>query len=184
MVYLAEPKQLDAMRATLRAALRAAGLAVQIQTWQELSSSYAKGRGGSELSFDSAAAMVFAVIAAAVAATVSMNALERRGEVATLRALGMQAGGVIVMFVAEALLMAASAVVISLVASGLIAWVVNRVALSYTTQQALKQAPMLIELDFNRIGMVLAAVMAVALLAALAPAVKAARADMAEGLGA
>ena len=126
--------------------------------------------------------MVFAVIAAAIAATISMNAFERRREVATLRALGMHSSGVFLMFAAEALWMAAFAVVISLVGSGLIAWVVNRVALSYTTQQALKRAPMLVELDFNRMGMAVVTVMAVALLAALVPAFKAARADLAEGL--
>ncbi len=184
VVYLAEPKQLDAMRAALRSALRAGGLALQVQTWQDLSPSYARGRDESDLGLASAAAIALAVIAAAIAATVSMNALERRREVATLRALGMSGGGVVVMFAAEALWLAACAVVISLVGSGLIAWVVNRVALSYTTQQALKQAPMLIELDFERTAMAVAVVLAVALLAALLPALKAARAGVADGLAA
>lgn len=184
VVYLAEPKELDAMRLALRAALRTAGLPVHVHTWQEMSPSYIKGRDESDLNFESVAGMVFAVIAAAIAATISMNALERRREVATLRALGMHSSGVFLMFAAEALWMAAFAVVISLVGSGLIAWVVNRVALSYTTQQALKRAPMLVELDFNRMGMAVVTVMAVALLAALAPAFKAARAEVAEGLAA
>ena len=96
----------------------------------------------------------------------------------------MHSSGVFLMFAAEALWMAAFAVVISLVGSGLIAWVVNRAALSYTTQQALKQAPMLVELDFNRMLMAVVTVMAVALLAALAPAFKAARGEVAEGLAA
>ena len=182
VVYLAEPRQLDAMRQALRSALRTAGLAVHVQTWQELSPSYLKGRGDSDLNFESVAGMVFAVIAAAIAATISMNALERRREVATLRALGMHSSGVFLMYAAEALWMAGFAVVISLVGSGLIAWVVNRAALSYTTEQALKHAPMLVELDFNRMGMAVVAVMAVALLASLVPAFKAARAEVAEGL--
>jgi putative ABC transport system permease protein len=182
VVYLADPRQLDAMRLALRSALRTAGLAVHVHTWQELSPSYLKGRGDSDLNFESVAGMVFAVIAAAIAATISMNALERRREVATLRALGMHSSGVFLMYAAEALWMAAFAVIISVVGSGLIAWVVNRAALSYTTQQALKRAPMLVELDFNRMGMAVVTVMAVALLASLAPAFKAARAEVAEGL--
>ena len=113
---------------------------------------YLQARSASDLTFDSVAGMVFAVIAAAIAATISMNAFERRREVATLRALGMHSTGVFFMFAAEALWMAAFAVVISLVGSGLIAWVVNRAALSYSTQQALKQAPMLVELDFQGLG--------------------------------
>ena len=184
VVYLSDPKQLDAVRIRLLGKLRAAGLAVEVHTWQELSTSYIKARSSSDLTFDSVAGMVFAVIAAAIAATISMNALERRREVATLRALGMHSSGVFLMFAAEALWMAAFAVLISLVGSGLIAWVVNRAALSYTTQQALKKAPMLVELDFNRMLMAVVTVMAVALLASLAPAFKAARADVAEGLAA
>jgi ABC-type lipoprotein release transport system permease subunit len=182
VVYLADPKQLDAARLALLGLLKREGLAVEVHTWQELSPSYRKARSVSDLSFDSVAGMVFAVIAAAIAATVSMNALERRREVATLRALGMHSSGVFLMFAAEALWMAAFAVVLSLVGSGLIAWVVNRAALSASTQQALKRAPMLVELDFNRMLMAVVTVMAVALLAALAPAFKAARAEVAEGL--
>ncbi|MES2760143.1 MAG: FtsX-like permease family protein [Pseudomonadota bacterium] len=182
VVTLADSKRLDAMRAAVLVHLRGAGLAVDVHTWQELSASYLHARSASDLTFDSVAGMVFAVIAAAIAATISMNAFERRREVATLRALGMHSTGVFFMFAAEALWMAAFAVGISLVASGLIAWVVNRAALSYTTQQALTQAPMLVELDFHRMMMAVVTVMAVALLAALAPAFKAARGEVAEGL--
>lgn len=182
VVYLADPKQLDAARLALLGVLRRDGQAVDIRTWRESSPSYLKARDASDLTFDSLAGMVFAVIAAAIAATISMNALERRREVATLRALGMRSSGVFVMFAAEALWMAAFAVVLSLVGSGLIAWIVNRVALSLTTRQALKQGPMLFELDFNRMLMAVLTVMAVALLAALVPAFKAARVEVAEGL--
>jgi ABC-type lipoprotein release transport system permease subunit len=184
VVYLADPKQLDSVRVALRGVLHDAGLAVDVHSWQELSPSYIKARSASDLTFDSIAGMVFAAIAAAVAATISMNAFERRREVATLRAFGMHSSGVFLMFAAEALWMAAFAVVISLVGSGLIAWVVNRAALSYATRQTLKQAPMLVELDFNRMLMAVVTVMAVALLAALAPAFKAARGEVAENLAA
>jgi ABC-type lipoprotein release transport system permease subunit len=184
VVYLADARRLDAVCTALRGVLREAGFAVDVHTWQELSPTYIKARSASDLTFDSIAGMVFAAIAAAVAATISMNAFERRREVATLRACGMHSSGVFLMFAAEALWMAAFAVVLSVVGSGLIAWVVNRAALSYATQQALKQAPMLVELDFNRMLMAMVTVMAVALLAALAPAFKAARAEVAEGLAA
>jgi ABC-type antimicrobial peptide transport system permease subunit len=89
---------------------------------------------------------------------------------------------VFLMFAAEALWMTAMGVVISLVASGLIAWVVNRAALSYTAHQALRPAPMLVELDLDRMAMAIVTAMAVALLAALVPAFKAARGGIAEAL--
>ncbi|HZV65583.1 MAG TPA: FtsX-like permease family protein [Telluria sp.] len=182
VVYLSDPRQLDARRQALLAALRQAGLRVEIRSWQDQSPAYAKEKHESELSLDSVAGMAFAVIAATVAATVSMNALERRREVATLRALGMHSSRVFLMFSAEAMWMASLGVLCSLVGSSVISWVVNRAALSYGTHHALKRAPMLVELDFERMTMAVVAALAVALLASLVPAFKAARADVAEGL--
>lgn len=184
VVYLSEPVRTEERRLALAASLRNAGIPVHIKTWQEQSVGYASERGAADIAFDSVAGMVFAVIAATVAATISMNALERRREVGTLRALGMRSSSVFMMFVMEAQWMALTGVAISLVASGLIAWIVNRAALSYTTHQAISSAPMLVELDFDRMAMAVLTVLAVALLAALVPAFKAARAPIAPALAA
>ena len=182
VVYLSEGTHTEERRTALGTALRAAGIPVHVKTWQEQSVAYANERGASDIAFDSVAGMVFAVIAATIAATISMNALERRREVGTLRALGMRSSSVFMMFVMEALWMAVTGVVVSLVGSGLIAWIVNRAALSYTAQSALSTAPMLVELDFNRMAMAVVAVLAVALLAALVPSFKAARNAIAPAL--
>jgi ABC-type lipoprotein release transport system permease subunit len=182
VVYLADGNQPDERRTALAGALRAAGIPVHVKTWQEQSSAYANERGASDVAFDSVAGMVFAVIAATIAATISMNALERRREVGTLRALGMRSSSVFLMFVMEALWMALCGVAVSLVGSGLIAWIVNRAALSYTAQNTVNSAPMLVELDFSRMAMAVVTVLAVALLAALVPAFKAARGAIAPAL--
>ena len=184
VVYLAEPVRMEESRAALTAALRAVGIPVLVKTWLEQSPALASERAAADIAFDSIAGMVFAVIGATVAATLSMNALERRREVATLRALGMRSSAVFTMFVTEALWMALTGVLVSLVASALVAWIINRAALSYTTQQALGGAPMLLELDFSRMGMAVLTVLAVAILAALVPAFKAARGPIAPALAA
>ena len=182
VVTLADPKQLEAQRHALRGLLRGVGIAAEVSTWQELSPSYVKARSAAELTQGSVAGVAIAVIAATIAATLSMNAFERRREVATLRALGMRARAVFAMFAAEALWMAAFAVMIGVVCSGLIAWVANRAGLSWTAQAVQKEAPMLVELEFDRMLMAAGMVLVVALVASLAPAVKAARADVAQGL--
>lgn len=184
VVYLSEPAETERQRTALATKLRANGMQVYVKTWQEQSAAYANERGATDVAFDSVAGMVFAVIAATVAATISMNALERRREVGTLRALGMRSSSVFLMFVLEALWMAVTGVAVSLVASGLIAWVVNRAALSYSAHHAASSGPMLVELDFERMGMAVVAVLAVALLAALVPAFKAARGAIAPSLSA
>lgn len=182
VVFLANPAEMEEKRDQLRRALKRGGVAADIRSWQEQSPSFIVEDKTAKLSFDCVAGMAFAVIAAAIAATLSMNAFERRREVGTLRALGMRNVSVFLMFAAEALWMAAIGVVVSLVASGLIAWVVNRAALSYSAHHALRPAPMLVELDLSRMTMAVVTVMAVALLAALVPAFKAARGGIAEAL--
>ena len=182
VVYLSDTSRTDERRLALAATLRAAGIPAVVKTWQEQSVAYASERGASDIAFDSVAGMVFAVIAATVAATIAMNALERRREVATLRALGMRSSAVFLMFVMEGIWMALAGVVLSLISSGSIAWIVNRAAMSYGTTHPLSRAPMLVELDVNRMSMVVLTVLAVALLAALVPAFKAARTAIAPAL--
>jgi len=182
VVYLSEPHKLDELRTHIATSLRAAGIPVHIKTWQEQSEVHARPQGFSDLAFDSVAGMVFAVIAATIAATISMNALERRREIGVLRALGMRSSSVFLMFVMEGVWMALIGVAASLLTSAVIAWIVNRAALSYTASHAVSNAPMLVELDFNRISMAVVAAMAVALLAALVPAFKAARGAIAPAL--
>ncbi len=181
VVFLSDPALMEQQRSALAAALRTAGIQAEVRTWQELSQVYMRARSASDLAFDSIAGMVFAVIAASIAATMSINVLERRREVATLRALGMRSHSVFLMLVTEALGMALMGVAASLIGSGVIAWVINRMSLSDGAPQALAGA-MPVELDVNRMMMAVAAVLAVALMAALVPAFKAARAHVAAGL--
>lgn len=183
VVFLSDPAEQDQQRDLLAAALRQADIGAEVHTWQELSVPYMRARSASDLAFDSVAGMVFAVIAATIAATISINALERRREVGTLRALGMRSHSVFLMFVTEALGMAVAGVFASLIGSGLIAWIVNRVAQSDDAQRAYPLS-LPVELDFNRMLMAVVAVLAVALMAALVPAFKAARASIAPALAA
>ncbi|MFB9246035.1 ABC transporter permease [Massilia antarctica] len=183
VVYLSDPALLELQRTVVAAALRKAGIGTEVRTWQELSQAYIRARSASDLAFDSIAGMVFAVIAATVAATMSINALERRREVATLRALGMRSHSVFLMLVTEALGMAVAGVAVSLIASGVVAWIINRVTVQAEAQRAFS-LPMPVELDLNRMLMAVVTVLAVALMAALVPAFKAARANVASALAA
>ncbi len=184
VVYLSEPRRLENRRDALVEALRVEGVQAEVRHWQEQSLAYQQERNASDQAFDSLAGMVFAVIAAAVAATISMNALERRREIGTLRALGMRSHAVFLMLVAEALWIAAIGILLSLMASGLIAWIANRAGLSATSQHPLNRAALLVELDFNRMLMAVVVVLAVSLLAALVPAFKAARNTIPDALAA
>ena len=174
VVYLHEPAELERRRAELATSLRRAGLAVAVRSWQEQASGWEAERAATDLAFDSIAGMVFAVIAATIAAAMAMTELERRRETATLRALGLRSSAVFLMVVAEAQGMALCGVALSALASALLAWGVN--------QATLTGAALAVELDIERMAIAIAAVLAVALLAALVPALKAARAPVAPAL--
>lgn len=182
VLFLADPARLEASRVALVRALHEQGVAAEVRSWQELSTSYTAKRRESTYAFACVAAIMLALVAASVGATMSMNALERRRELATLRALGMGRGGVFATLAAEALWIGVSGVLLGMAASGVLAWVVNRAALSYATQPSLSQPPMLVELDLVSMLVATGAVLMAALLAALVPAIKAARADVAAGL--
>jgi ABC-type lipoprotein release transport system permease subunit len=181
-VFLTNPQELDTCRAALAGELQRAGLVAEVHSWRELSSGYARAESAASLEFLCVAIAVLAVIWATLAATLAMNTHERGSQLAALRALGMRPGGVIAIVTAEAVWITASAVALSLAASGLIAWLVNRVALSYTFHPGLSRSQMLVELDFTRMLVAFAAVLAVSLLAGLPPAVKAARAEVTRAL--
>jgi ABC-type lipoprotein release transport system permease subunit len=96
----------------------------------------------------------------------------------------MRSSAVFTMFVIEGVWMALAGVLLSLITSGLSAWIVNRAALSYASGHVLNSTPMLVELDVDRMSMAVLTVLAVALLAALVPAFKAARTAIAPALSA
>jgi ABC-type lipoprotein release transport system permease subunit len=181
-VLLSAPRELEATRAVLAARLAGAGIDARVRSWRELSRGYAEADAAQRLQLACVAAAVLAVIWATVAATLSTNTHERRTQLATLRALGMRRDAIFRLVGAEALWIVVLGSVLSLAASGLIAWVANRAVLSLAGGPDLSRPRMLVELDFAHMLLALAAVLVVALLAALLPALRAARADVARGL--
>jgi ABC-type lipoprotein release transport system permease subunit len=180
-VFLSNPREVDAMRTLLAQKLASAGADARVRSWRELSHSFAGAEAAARMLLTCMTAAVLAVIWAVVAATVSTNSHERRIQLAALYALGMKRGAIFRLVAAEALWIVVLAAALSLAASGLIAWVANRVALSLA-EGPLVRPEMLVELDFDRMLVALAAVFAVAMLAALLPAARAMGADAARGL--
>jgi ABC-type lipoprotein release transport system permease subunit len=181
-VYLANPRDVDKLLPQVTAELARAGVKAEVRSWRQLSIDAASADSQARLRLGCAALAVLAVVWACIAATLAMNTQERRTQLATLSALGMRRGAIYRLVTAEALWIIVLGAALSLATSGLIAWVVNRTALSYAATPSAARPQMLVELDFSRMLLALVAVLAVAVLAALPPALKAARADVARGL--
>jgi ABC-type lipoprotein release transport system permease subunit len=181
-VYLSNPRELDRLLPTIKAELARAGVKAEVRSWRQLSVDAASADSSARLRLTCAALAALAVVWACIAATLAMNGQERRTQLATLGALGMRRGAIYRLVTAEALWITVLGAALSLATSGLIAWVVNRAALSWAAAPGTARPQLLVELDFNRMLLALVAVLAVALVAALPPALKAARADVARGL--
>lgn len=182
VVYLTNPAELDSVKLRLAQEMRGQGIAATVSSWRDLSVPYASARRGAEFALGCMAAAVFTVIAAVLLSTLALDVTERRRELATLEAMGMPPAGLFIHIVAQGLWMAASAAGLSVVASGVVAWMANRIAMSASSAPGLARPEVMVELDFGRMAMALALLAAVALAAALLPALKAARANLARAL--
>lgn len=126
-------------------------------------------------------ATMLVVVAAAVAASAALQAVTRRRELATLRALGMRKRDLVLLLELEALWISLIGMLLGLVAGGGIAWVANRAASAW--QGVPEQGvPLLLAPAMDAILAGLGALLGTAALAALVPAIGAARHDVARGL--
>ncbi|MES2297299.1 MAG: FtsX-like permease family protein [Pseudomonadota bacterium] len=170
-VYLSHPAWQEAGRTALRQALAPLGIPVDVLRWQDMSENYAPARRLSDVMLGCVAAVAASIVGATVGAAAAMNRLERRRELATLRALGLPAASAFAMFVLESLGVTAIGIAGGAAASGLAAWFINRSVLAYPQHAP----PVMVELDPQRIGMAVLTLLALAALASALPAIKAAR---------
>lgn len=124
---------------------------------------------------------VLAVIASAVAATAALQGVARRRELATLRALGLRKRGLVLLLELEALWITSIGMLLGLVAGGVMAWVANRAIVVWQGVPE-EGVPMLLTPALDAMVSGLAALLGTAALAALVPAIGAARYDVARGL--
>jgi hypothetical protein len=175
VVYLSQPRKMASVQQALHAALQGEGVKAKVLSWQERSLAYATGNIQSESGFAFLAGAALVVIGATVCATLSIDRIERRSELATLGALGMRPQSMFWHVMAEAVLIAGVGGTIGIVTSGAVASLVN-----YFGDAS---APVLLEPEPGRVLIAVVAVVLVAVLAALMPAFKAARADLVRELG-
>lgn len=104
-LLLATDDDLAAARARLEQRLRAAGLAVDVAEWRDLSPFYVKVERMFNVIFFFMFLIVSIIIVMSVVNTVSMTVLERSREIGTLRAMGAQRPQVITLFSLEGALL-------------------------------------------------------------------------------
>jgi putative ABC transport system permease protein len=164
-----------ALRAQLVRELRAAGLALDIRTWSELSPFYTKVKKMFDVIFAVSFVIVFAIVVMSVVNTFTMAVLERTREIGTLRALGVKRRGIVGLFALESIALGGcgmlAGALITLLVQGLVAWFEP----TWIPPQLVRRVPLQIHLVPLYWLVSTLALLMLALLSAILPARKAAR---------
>ena len=171
------------MRDRLQAQLAAAGFAVEIATWQELSDFYNQVHGMFDMIFGFIFMIVLTVVVMSVANSMGMTVVERTREIGTLRAIGLKRGGVVRLFTLESMLLTLFGCISGMAFALLVRWGVNAADISYVPPNSASPVPLLVDLDVARTVVTFVMMGLVGTLAAYLPARRAAQKDIIDALG-
>ena len=172
----------EGARARLAPAFAAAGLDVEISTWQELSVFYRQVKGMFDMIFSFILAIVLTIVVMSVTNAMGMSVVERTREIGTLRAIGLRRSGVVRLFVTEALLLVGLGCAAGLALTLLARAGVNAAGLSYTPPNSTSRVLLLVGLDGGKLIFTAAVLGLLGLAAAIFPARRAARQPVTESL--
>lgn len=172
-----------ALRTALLPRLRAAGLDVEIRTWEEQSAFYRQVRNLFDLIFLFLFSIVFIVALMSIVNTLSMSVMERVREIGTLRALGATRAGIVRLFAVEGGVLGALGCVVGVALTGLTTLAVNGAGIRYVPPSSSAPVPLTVGWLPPMLLLSLAALSVVAMAAAFWPARHAARIEIVDALG-
>ena len=181
-ILLPDIAQTAAARARLASACAAAGLDLEISTWQEESAFYRQVKGMFDMIFSFILAIVLTIVVMSVANAMGMSVVERTREIGTLRAIGLRRSGVVRLFVTEALLLVVLGCLAGMLLTLLVRAGVNAAALSYTPPNGTGRVLLRVGLDPGKLLFTTGVLSLLGLLAALFPARRAARQPVTDSL--
>lgn len=128
--------------------------------------------------------LIGAIVLFTVSNTMSMAVVERTSEIGTLRAIGLRRGGIRAMFVSEGVVLGCIAAVLGIGAALGMAWVINRLGLTWTPPGRIDQVPLAVRLSGENAMMLVNAIalVVVAAVSALFPAARASRMNIVDAL--
>ena len=182
-VLLDDVVQTEPMRKLIQAKLHAAGYALEIKSWNELSSFYNQVHGMFNMIFGFIFLIVLTVVVMSVANSMGMTVIERTREIGTLRSIGLRRAGVVRIFTMESLLLTLIGCASGLLITVLVRYGINVADISYTPPNSVSPTPLLIDLDVRRIVFTFVLMGLVATLAAYMPARRAAKMQIIDALG-
>lgn len=182
-VMLPDVAQTDTVAARLSAALRSHGLTMHVETWHDLSVFYRQVKGMLNMIFAFLFTIVVVISTMALTNVISMNVVERTREIGTLRALGMQRGSIVRLFLAEVVILVVFGCVIGLSLTLLLRWGINAADISYIPPNSTSAVPLTVGFDGNLMAIITLSLAIFGGVSAWLPAYRAVRQPIIDALG-
>jgi putative ABC transport system permease protein len=184
VLQLHRSEDIPAARARLKALFRQHGLDLEVHDFTELQPVYKQIIGMMGAIFGFIAAIMGVIVLFTVVNTMSMSVMERVNEIGTSRALGVRRAGIRRQFVAEGALLGLIGASAGLALGAAIAFAVNRAGLTWTPPMQARPVPLrLLATGMETlVASVWLGLLALATLAALIPANRAARMQVVDAL--
>ncbi|AOZ51634.1 ABC transporter permease [Chromobacterium vaccinii] len=162
-----------ALRDRLQADFQAAGLDLEVRTWQDMSLYYKQVKNMYDLIFTLLLGIVLAIVVLSIANAMSMSVLERTREIGTLRAMGYRRVRVVGLFIAEACLQVVLGCLLGLLLFWLASHAVNGANIQYVPPGNSVSVPLYIDFDPARTVFAMLLLGTLSIVAAWLPARKA-----------
>ena len=184
VLQLHRTEDVPLVRARLADIFAANGLKLEARDYVELNSFYAQVRSFFGSLFLFIAIIMGMIVLFTVVNTMSMAVMERTSEIGTIRAMGLRRGGVRRQFLLEGALLGAIGTTVGLVASLIVAVLVNGAGITWTPPG--NSAPVPLQLDVAGAPVLIAAtwigLVVIATIAAFLPANRAAKLQIVDAL--
>lgn len=172
-----------AARALLQREFDAAGLDLEVMTWQELSAFYRQVKGLYDIIFGLLLVVVLALVVMSIANAMSMSVIERTREIGTLRAIGVRRLGVVRLFVMEAGLLVVVGSLLGFMLMVLARHGINAADIHYNPPGNTISVPLYVGIDLGKSALAALALGILSVGAAYFPAKRAAGQAIIESLG-
>jgi putative ABC transport system permease protein len=184
-IQLHHTAQMAAARARLEAMLAEARRDdLEVIDFETLNPFYGQTLSMFAAIFGFVSVLIGAVVLFTISNTMSMTVVERTVEIGTVRALGLRQRGVRQMFLAEGIVLGTVGCAVGIVASMLLAWLVNALGLTWTPPARVEPAAFTVRVAGEYLMILSAALglIAVASLSAILPAARASRMNIVDAL--
>jgi len=182
-VLLQGIEQSVALQGQLAAQFKAAGMQLEVKTWNELSPFYTKVRKMFDVIFLITFLIVFMIVVMSVVNTIGMAVIERTREIGTLRALGVKRRGIIGLFALESLLLAGFGSLFGAALMLAIIYLIRLLQPGWIPPQITREVPLDIYLVWQYWLYCVLLLLLLSLFSAILPARKAARMEITNALG-